>query len=155
MGRQALINYAPPLRASRGTDPRQLRTRENLMTDEDSTEVVSGPPSGVKYISEAIGTFFLVFTVGAAVGSGSQFAPLAIGAVLMVMVYAGGHISGGHYNAAVTLSVLVRRRIAVRDASMYWIVQFGAGLLAAAVVRGVVDSARAKTTVSMTLTRPP
>jgi aquaporin Z len=71
------------------------------MTDLESTEVVSGPRSGVKCIVEAIGTFFLVFTVGAAVGSGSPFAPLAIGAVLMVMIYAGGHISGGHYNPAV------------------------------------------------------
>src|SRR6201987_5968762 len=122
MGRQALINYAPPLRASRGTDPRQLRTRENLMTDEESTEVVSGPPSGVEYITEAIGTFFLVFTVGAAVGSGSQFAPIAIGAVLMVMVYAGGHISGGHYNPAVTLSVLGRVRMSVWNACMSWLV---------------------------------
>jgi aquaporin Z len=123
------------------------------MTDEESTEVVSGPRSGVKYAAEAIGTFFLVFTLGAAVGSGSQFAPLAIGAVLMVMVYAGGHISGGHYNPAVTLSVLVRRRITVRDASMYWIVQLAAGLLAAAVVRGIVDPARATKTVTMTLDR--
>src|ERR1700732_4798506 len=112
------------------------------MTDEESTEVVSGPRSGVKYIAEAIGTFFLVFTVGAAVGSGSQFAPLAIGAVLMVMVYAGGHISGGHYNPAVTLAVLVRRRISLRDAAAYWIVQFGAGLLAAAPVRAGLDAAR-------------
>jgi aquaporin Z len=122
------------------------------ITGKESTEVVSGPPSGVKYAAEAIGTFFLVLTVGAAVGAGSQFAPLAIGAVLMVMVYAGGHISGGHYNPAVTLSVLVRGRIAVRDAFIYWIVQFGAGLLAAAVVRGIVDPARATTTVTMTLT---
>src|ERR1700721_4208560 len=112
------------------------------MTDKESTEVVSGPPSGVKYIAEAIGPFFLVFTVGAAVGSGSQFAPLAIGAVLMVMVYAGGHISGGHYNPAVTLSVLVRRRITVRDASIYWIVQLAAGLRAWRVVRGSRDPTR-------------
>jgi aquaporin Z len=52
----------------------------------------------------------------------------------------------------VTLSVLVRRRITVRDASMYWIVQLAAGLLAAAVVRGIVDPARATKTVTMTLT---
>ena len=122
-----------------------------IMRDE-STAVVSGPPSAVKYAAEAIGTFFLVFTVGAAVGTRSQFAPLAIGAVLMVMVYAGGHISGGHYNPAVTLSVLVRRRIATRDAVIYWIVQFGAGLLAAAVVRKIVDPALATTIVTMTLT---
>ncbi|WP_090422500.1 MIP/aquaporin family protein [Mycobacterium europaeum] len=121
------------------------------ITGAESTEVGSGPTSAVKYAAEAIGTFFLVFTVGAAVGSGTQFAPLAIGAVLMVMVYAGGHISGGHYNPAVTLAVLVRRRIAVRDAFMYWIVQFGAGLLAAAVVRGIVDPAQATKTVTMTL----
>jgi aquaporin Z len=121
-------------------------------TGKKSTEVVSGPPSGAKYATEAIGTFFLVFTVGAAVGSGSHFAPLAIGAILMVMIYAGGHISGGHYNPAVTLAVLVRRRIALRDAFMYWIVQVGAGLLAAAVVRGIVDPAQATKTVMMTLT---
>jgi len=122
------------------------------ITEQQSTEAVGGPPSGAKYAAEAIGTFFLVFTVGAAVGTGSQFAPLAIGAVLMVMVYAGGHISGGHYNPAVTLSVLVRRRISVGDAFMYWIVQFGAGLLAAAVVSGIVDPAKAATTVKMPLT---
>ena len=61
------------------------------------------------YAVEAIGTFFLVFTVGAAVGSGSPFAPLAIGAVLVVMIYAGGYLSGGRYNPAVTPAVLVRR----------------------------------------------
>jgi aquaporin Z len=122
------------------------------ITAKESTELVSGPPSGAKYAAEAIGTFFLVFTVGAAVGTGSQFAPLAIGAVLMGMVYAGGHISGGHYNPAVTLSVLVRRRISVGDAFMYWIVQFGAGLLASAVVSGIVDPAKAATTVKMPLT---
>src|ERR1700712_876653 len=104
-------------------------------------DVVSGPGAGVKYAVEAIGTFFLVFTVGAAVGSGSPFAPLAIGAVLMVMIYAGGHLSGGHYNPAVTLAVLVRRRIGLRDAAAYWLVQIGAGLLAAVVVREIIDPA--------------
>jgi aquaporin Z len=105
----------------------------------------------VKYVVEAIGTFFLVFTVGAAVGSGSQFAPLGIGAVLMVMIYAGGHLSGGHYNPAVTMAVLMRRRIGLRDAVAYWVVQFGAGLLAAVVVRTVVDPTRMATTAAMTL----
>jgi glycerol uptake facilitator-like aquaporin len=57
-----------------------------------------------KYITEFIGTFFLVFTVGCTVIAGTPgvIAPLAIGAALMVMVYAGGHVSGGHYNPAVT-----------------------------------------------------
>jgi len=61
-----------------------------------------------KYVTEFIGTFGLVFTVGCAVMSGSQLAPLAIGAVLMVLVYAGGHISGAHYNPAVSLGVFLR-----------------------------------------------
>ncbi|HEV7851660.1 MAG TPA: aquaporin, partial [Mycobacterium sp.] len=103
-------------------------------TSGEIAEVVDGPRAPVKYAVEAIGTFFLVFTVGASVGSASPFAPLAIGAVLMVMIYAGGHLSGGHYNPAVTLAVLVRRRIGLRDAVAYWVVQFGAGLLASAVV---------------------
>jgi aquaporin Z len=105
----------------------------------------------VKYAVEAIGTFFLVFTVGASVGSASPFAPLAIGAVLMVMIYAGGHLSGGHYNPAVTLAVLVRRRIGLRDAVAYWVVQFGAGLLASAVVRTFIDPARRPTTAAAML----
>jgi aquaporin Z len=118
---------------------------------QETANVVSGPRAGVKYAVEAIGTFFLVFTVGAAAGSGSPFAPLAIGAVLMVMIYAGGHISGGHFNPAVTLAVLVRRRIGLRDAVGYWVVQFAAGLLAAVVVRTVVDPARAASAATMTL----
>ncbi len=60
-----------------------------------------------KYVVEFIGTFFLVLTIGMVViepGAGA-LAPLAIGSALAVMVYAGGHISGGHYNPAVTLAV--------------------------------------------------
>ena len=60
------------------------------------------------YVTEFIGTFFLVLTIGLTVMQGSQFAPLAIGASLMVMVYAGGHISGGHYNPAVSLAAMMR-----------------------------------------------
>ena len=64
----------------------------------------------MKYLVEFIGTFFLVATVGCTViapGAGT-IAPLAIGSALMVMVYAGGHVSGGHYNPAVTLAVWMR-----------------------------------------------
>ena len=118
---------------------------------QQSANVVSGPQASVKYAVEAIGTFFLVFTVGTAAGSGSPFAPLGIGAVLMVMVYAGGHLSGAHYNPAVTLAALVRRRIGLRDAVAYWVVQFGAGLLAAVVVHAIVDPARVATAATMTL----
>ena len=64
-----------------------------------------------KYIVEFIGTFFLVATVGLSYhtkpGDAGTMAPLAIGSALMVMVFAGGHISGGHYNPAVTLAVFL------------------------------------------------
>ena len=92
-----------------------------------------------KLIVEFIGTFFLVFTVCAAVVKGGTLAPLAIGSILMVMVYAGGHISGAHYNPAVTLGVLVRGRIGMTDAVTYWAVQFVAGALAALVAKLVVN----------------
>jgi aquaporin Z len=92
-----------------------------------------------KYLAEFIGTFFLVFTVCAAVVKGGDLAPLAIGSILMVMVYAGGHISGAHYNPAVTLGVLVRGRIGVTDAVTYWAVQFVAGALAALVAKLVIN----------------
>jgi aquaporin Z len=89
-----------------------------------------------KYIVEFIGTFFLVFTVGMTVidpGAGNM-APLAIGSALMVMIYAGGHISGGHYNPAVTLAVWARGRCDTKDMLFYWLAQVLAGLVAAAMV---------------------
>ncbi|HKV28032.1 MAG TPA: aquaporin [Candidatus Acidoferrales bacterium] len=90
-----------------------------------------------KYIVELIGTFFLVLTVGCTViGNGAgAMAPLAIGAALMVMVYAGGHISGGHYNPAVTLGVWIRGKCATRHVAPYMIAQFIGAVLAAFVVR--------------------
>jgi aquaporin Z len=89
-----------------------------------------------KCLVEFIGTFFLVFTVGTTViapGAG-VLAPLAIGASLMVMVYAGGHISGGHYNPAVTLSVWIRGKCETRDVVPYWIAQVAAAFVAAWIV---------------------
>jgi aquaporin Z len=91
------------------------------------------------YLTELIGTFFLVFTVGTSVLTGGPLAPLAIGAILMVMVYAGGHISGGHYNPAVTMAVLVRHRITLADAVAYWVAQIVAGVLAAVLALWVVN----------------
>jgi aquaporin Z len=82
-----------------------------------------------KLIVEFIGTFFLVLTVGMTVVGAQEgspaaaLAPLAIGSALMVMIYAGGHISGGHYNPAVTLAVWLRGKCSSAEAPAYMIVQ--------------------------------
>ena len=123
-----------------------------IATGEGSVAIVGGPRPIVTYAIEAIGTFVLVLTVGAVVESGSLWALLGIGAVLIAMVYAGGQQSGGHINPAVTLAALVRRRIGLRQAVSYWVVQFGAGLLAAAVVGTIVDPTRAAATAAIALT---
>jgi len=89
-----------------------------------------------KYLVEFIGTFFLVLTIGFAVlepGAG-PLAPLAIGSALMVMVYAGGHISGAHYNPAVTLAVWLRGRCPARDVTPYMGAQIIGGLVASFMV---------------------
>jgi aquaporin Z len=90
-----------------------------------------------KYLTEFIGTFFLVFTIGCAVSIGGTgvIAPLAIGSILMVMVYAGGHISGGHYNPAITLGVWMRGGCDTKDVVPYWVSQFVGAVLAALAVR--------------------
>lgn len=93
-----------------------------------------------KYIAEFIGTFFLVLTIGCTgIGaSAGVIAPLAIGAALMVMVFAGGHISGAHYNPAVTLGVLIRGRLKGADVIPYWIAQCVAAAVAAIVVSKIL-----------------
>ena len=90
-----------------------------------------------KYVVEFIGTFFLVLTVGCTViGSPiGALAPLAIGSALMVMVYAGGHISGGHFNPAVTLGVWLRGKCDSKDVAPYVISQFIGAVLAALVAK--------------------
>src|SRR5271170_1865573 len=89
-----------------------------------------------KYLTEFIGTFFLVLTVGCTVipGAPGVIAPLAIGASLMVMVFAGGHISGGHYNPAVTLAVWMRGKCDTKDVVPYWVAQLAAAFVAAWIV---------------------
>ena len=90
-----------------------------------------------KYLVELIGTFFLVLTVGCTViekGAG-PLAPIAIGAALMVMIYAGGHISGGHYNPAVTLGVWMRGKCDTKDVGPYMASQIVGAVLAAVVVK--------------------
>jgi aquaporin Z len=90
-----------------------------------------------KYVVEFIGTFFLVLTIGCTVinGGSGVIPPLAIGSALMVMIFAGGHISGGHYNPAVTLGVWLRGRCEAKDVAPYMIFQIMGSVLAALVVK--------------------
>lgn len=89
-----------------------------------------------KLIVEAIGTFFLVFTIGQTVKGPdpAALAPLAIGSALMVMVYAGGHFSGGHYNPAVTLGVTLRGKMMWAEAIPYMVAQVIGAVVAAGLV---------------------
>ena len=98
-----------------------------------------------KLLTEAIGTFFLVLTIGCTVilsgttGSGI-IPPLAIGSALMVMIYAGGHLSGAHYNPAVTLAVAIRGRLPKSEVVPYWVAQILGALLAAGVATYLAGS---------------
>jgi aquaporin Z len=92
-----------------------------------------------KYVAEFIGTFFLTFTVCCSVLTAQPLAPVAIGAVLAAMIFAGGHISGAHFNPAVTLAVFLRGRIDTRDVLPYMGAQLAAGLLGAGLSRLVVE----------------
>ncbi|MFV0252910.1 MAG: MIP/aquaporin family protein [Beutenbergiaceae bacterium] len=93
-----------------------------------------------KYVVEFIGTFFLVFTVVATVLTDQALAPLAIGASLMVMIYAGGHISGGHFNPAVSTAALVRGGFAGIDLLGYWAAQLAGGVAGALLASYAVGS---------------
>jgi aquaporin Z len=110
----------------------------------------------MKYVYEFIGTFFLVVTIGMVIiqpgAAALGFAPLAIGTVLAVMIFAGGHVSGGHYNPAVSLAVFLRnarkeddtRAFTAADMLIYWVVQLAAGFVAALValyLKGALSTA--------------
>ena len=106
-----------------------------------------------KYVAEFIGTFFLVLTIGCTViGHGAgPFAPLAIGFALMVMIFAGGHISGGHFNPAVTLGVWLRGKCETKDVVPYMLFQSMGALLAAFVVKSLKEGAAVTSSQPATL----
>jgi aquaporin Z len=97
-----------------------------------------------KYATEFIGTFFLIFTIFCTVvghkGDDGVIPPLAIGFSLMVMIYAGGHISGAHYNPAVTTAVFIRGRCDAKDVPGYMIAQVLGGLLAGFIATSIIKS---------------
>jgi len=92
-----------------------------------------------KYLVEFIGTFFLVFTIGCVslLGGSGVIPAIAIGFILMVMVYAGGHVSGGHYNPAVSLAACMRGALSWKHLIPYWLVQLLGAAAAAFLVRFV------------------
>lgn len=92
------------------------------------------------YTMELIGTFLFVFTIGSTGLAGNvTLAPLASGLVLMALVYAGGHISGGHYNPAVSLAAMLRGRLAPAELLGYCVAQLAGALVAAAAAWFVVN----------------
>jgi aquaporin Z len=90
--------------------------------------------------TEFIGTFFLVLTIGLTVVSGTHLAPVAIGAVLTAMVYMGAHVSGAHYNPAITLAFFLRGAIDAGSVARYVATQVIAAFVAAVVVYAVSGS---------------
>src|SRR4051794_41355364 len=85
-------------------------------------------------VAEFIGAFTLIFIGAGAimVGSGGLVGvAFAHGLAIAVMVTAFGHISGGHFNPAITLGFLVTRRISAGLAGVYWLMQFGGAGVAA------------------------
>ena len=105
-----------------------------------------------KLAVEFIGMFLFVFTVGMATESanksGAVLAPLAIGSLLMVIVFAGGHVSGGHYNPAVSTAVFLRGRIKSHEYLAYVLTQFIAAALAGLLVNAVGGKETAGATAS-------
>lgn len=84
-----------------------------------------------KYLTEFIGTFFLVLSITLSVITGQALAPLAIGGTLMVMIFMGGHISGGHFNPAVSLAAMMRGALPGAQLLPYWIAQIAGAIIAA------------------------
>jgi len=95
------------------------------------------------YLTEFIGTFFLCLTVGMTVVNGTPMAPLAIGCSLMIMVYMGGHISGGHYNPAVSLAATMRGALPTAQFVPYVVSQLLGGIAAGAVTQVIMGSTAA------------
>jgi aquaporin Z len=91
------------------------------------------------YLTEFIGTFFLVLTIGLTVLGGTPFAPLAIGASLMIMVFMGGHISGAHYNPAVSVACAMRKKLPWSEVAPYVAAQLLGAMAAAFTVYGLLD----------------
>jgi aquaporin Z len=114
--------------------------RKSVQQDLRQRSVMSYPLQR-KLVVEFVGMFLFLFTVGMATESanktGALLAPIAIGSVLMLMVFAGGHVSGGHYNPAVSTAVFLRGKIQANEFLAYILTQFAAAALAGLLVNGI------------------
>ncbi len=112
-------------------------------------------------LAEFLGTFTLVFVGAAAVtvaenAGGLVVAALGHGLILVGLIYAYGHISGGHFNPAVTAGLLVGGKIDLTRAALYMVAQFAAAVVAALLLTGLVGSSNnfGQTMGSLTLGAP-
>ena len=98
-----------------------------------------------KYIVEFIGTFFLVLTILMVSNNGTPagFAPIAIGFALTALIFAGGHISGAHYNPAVTMAMFIRKDIGLNDGLAYVLAQFIAAIFASFTAKSMLGGVTA------------
>jgi MIP family channel proteins len=101
-----------------------------------------------KLVAEFIGTFALIFFGAGSIcadqylrssgGSGLLAIALAHGLAIGIMVSALGHISGGHFNPAVTIGIWVTKRVNTVEAFLYWVAQLAGATVAAFVLRSVI-----------------
>ncbi len=104
---------------------------------------MTAPPLLRSLVAEAVGTFALVFAGCGAImvdakhgGLGHVGIAITFGLVIMAMIYAVGHVSGAHFNPAVTLSFALVRHFPHRQVPLYWAAQLTGALVAAAILRG-------------------
>jgi len=114
-----------------------LAAAAHLMVEDSS----STPKVAKTFISEFIGTFFLVFTVGLNVLGGSPAAALSIAASLMCMIYALGGVSGAHFNPAVTTALVLAGKEEGKNIPVYWSAQLAGGLAAGLSYTAIVGKA--------------
>lgn len=107
-----------------------------------------------KYVTEFLGTMFFVLVISLVVTTANPMAPLVIGTALMVVVYMGGHVSGGHYNPAVTLAVFLRGKLPAGEVLPYMVAQIAGSTVGAYLCYMVLDRtfalAPAPTSTTMT-----
>jgi aquaporin Z len=108
-----------------------------------------------KYLAELLGTFILVFfgsmsvlAASATEGPVMAIVPFGFGLGLLAAIYAVGHVSGGHFNPAVTLAMWLDKRTTSSDLIGYWIGQIVGAVLASAVVLFVADRVAVQSTVN-------